>query len=62
MNKNIQSSHISPFEQIKRTDPDTGAEFWSSRDFAQVLGYSDYRAGKPHCESIELFELGVICK
>jgi DNA-damage-inducible protein D len=43
MNKNIQSSHISPFEQIKRTDPDTGAEFWSSRDFAQVLGYSDYR-------------------
>ena len=32
----------SPFEQIKRTN-DTGNEYWSSRDFAQILGYSDYR-------------------
>ncbi|PKL48163.1 MAG: DNA damage-inducible protein D [Planctomycetes bacterium HGW-Planctomycetes-1] len=32
----------SPFEQIKRTN-ETGNEFWSSRDFAQILGYSDYR-------------------
>jgi len=32
----------SPFEQIKRIN-ETGNEFWSSRDFAQILGYSDYR-------------------
>jgi DNA-damage-inducible protein D len=34
--------HISPFEQIRRTS-ESGAEFWSSRDFSQVLGYADYR-------------------
>jgi DNA-damage-inducible protein D len=34
--------HISPFEQIRRTN-DTGNEYWSSRDFAKVLNYSDYR-------------------
>jgi DNA-damage-inducible protein D len=35
-------SHLSPFEQIRRTN-DAGNEYWSSRDFAKVLGYSDYR-------------------
>ncbi len=30
------------FEQIKRVQP-SGAECWSSRDFARVLGYTDYR-------------------
>lgn len=34
--------HASPFEAIKRTN-DAGSEFWSSRDFARVLGYADYR-------------------
>ena len=34
--------HQSPFELIRRTNA-TGREFWSSRDFAQVLGYTDYR-------------------
>ncbi len=33
---------LSPFEQIKRTN-NAGGESWSSRDFAKVLGYSDYR-------------------
>ncbi len=33
---------ISPFEQIRRVN-DAGIEFWSSRDFAEVLGYGDYR-------------------
>jgi DNA-damage-inducible protein D len=33
---------VSPFERIRRTTA-AGAEYWSSRDFAQVLGYSDYR-------------------
>jgi DNA-damage-inducible protein D len=32
----------SPFERIKRTN-ETGNEYWSSRDFAQILDYSDYR-------------------
>ena len=30
------------FERIKRVNQ-SGAEFWSSRDFAQVLSYTDYR-------------------
>jgi DNA-damage-inducible protein D len=36
------SDHVSPFEQIRRTN-DAGVEYWSSRDFAQVLQYNDYR-------------------
>ena len=45
MSKHIQKSggdHISPFEKIKRTN-DNGMEYWSSRDFAAVLDYGDYR-------------------
>ena len=45
MNKIIHKSdpeHISPFEQIKRIN-EAGIEFWSSRDFAEILGYGDYR-------------------
>jgi len=34
--------HVSPFERIKRTN-EAGMEFWSSRDFAGILNYSDYR-------------------
>ena len=34
--------HQSPFERIRRTNA-AGMEFWSSRDFARVLGYADYR-------------------
>lgn len=33
---------MSPFERIKRTN-ETGMEFWSSRDFAGILDYGDYR-------------------
>ena len=36
------SQEITPFEAIRRTNP-TGNEFWSSRDFAKVLGYVNYR-------------------
>ena len=35
------SNEITPFETIWRTNP-AGNEFWSSRDFAKVLGYADY--------------------
>ncbi len=40
--ENSHGGHVSPFERIKRTN-ESGAEFWSSREFARVLGYSDYR-------------------
>ena len=36
------SNEITPFEAIRRTNP-AGNEYWSSRDFARVLGYTDYR-------------------
>lgn len=36
------SQEITPFEAIRRTNP-AGNEYWSSRDFAKVLGYADYR-------------------
>ena len=39
---NTTGGHASPFERIKRTN-DAGMEFWSSRDFSEVLGYGDYR-------------------
>lgn len=32
----------SAFEQIRRVN-EAGNEYWSSRDFARVLDYSDYR-------------------
>ena len=33
---------VSPFERTRRANA-AGAEYWSRRDVAQVLGYSDYR-------------------
>jgi hypothetical protein len=36
------NQNITPFEAIRRTNP-AGDEFWSSRDFAKVLGYVNYR-------------------
>lgn len=36
------SNEIAPFEVIRRTNS-AGNEFWSSRDFARVLGYVNYR-------------------
>lgn len=40
--KTPASNHVSPFKKIRRTN-NAGAEYWSSRDFAVVLGYTDYR-------------------
>lgn len=34
--------HVSPFERIRRTN-EAGNEYWSSRDFASILEYGDYR-------------------
>ena len=36
------NNEVTPFESIRRTNP-AGIEFWSSRDFARVLGYVNYR-------------------
>ena len=36
------SHEITPFDSIRRTTP-AGNAYWSSRDFARVLGYADYR-------------------
>jgi DNA-damage-inducible protein D len=40
--KTPPTGNDSPFERIKRTNT-AGNEYWSSREFAQILGYSDYR-------------------
>nr|WP_295928744.1 DNA damage-inducible protein D [uncultured Dyadobacter sp.] len=40
------SQSPSLFEQIKKTD-DEGNEFWSARDLAKVLEYTEYRNFKP---------------
>jgi DNA-damage-inducible protein D len=41
--KNISTpDSMSPFERDRHTDA-TGFEYWSSRDFASILGYTDYR-------------------
>jgi DNA-damage-inducible protein D len=45
MNRNeemLASNGVSPFERIRHTNT-SGAEYWPSREFAQVPGYTDYR-------------------
>lgn len=45
---NVMTSHQGPslFEQIRKSD-DNGNEFWSARDLAKVLEYTEYRNFKP---------------
>jgi len=42
MTRNIIRQTQSVFEQIKRTDAQ-GNEYWSARDLAKVMEYSEYR-------------------
>lgn len=42
MNKKLTKKSQQVFEDIKRVDEE-GNEWWSSRDLARVLTYSDYR-------------------
>lgn len=42
MKSEQEKLHNTIFEQIRRVDDD-GIEFWSARDLAKVLEYSDYR-------------------
>jgi DNA-damage-inducible protein D len=46
MAKRIAGSGISLFEQIRKVD-DKGNEYWSSRDMAKALEYSEYRHFTP---------------
>lgn len=45
----LEKQHISIFEQIKQID-DNGIEYWSSRNLAKVLEYSEYRHFLPVIE------------
>ncbi len=47
--KNQSSENTPIFEQIKHTDKN-GTEFWSARDLAKVLEYSEYRHFLPVTE------------
>jgi DNA-damage-inducible protein D len=42
MTQELTPGSPSPFESIRRVNA-AGNESWSSREFAKVLGYSDYR-------------------
>jgi DNA-damage-inducible protein D len=45
MDKDVEKpskGHVSPFERIKRTN-EAGNEYWESRDWADVLEYTQYR-------------------
>jgi DNA-damage-inducible protein D len=41
--------HLSPFEAIRKTN-EYGADYWSSRDLARLLGYREYRNFEPVVE------------
>jgi DNA-damage-inducible protein D len=41
-NQEMNKKSLTVFEQIKRTD-ENGNEYWSARDLAKVLEYSEYR-------------------
>ena len=41
----VTSPHISPFESIRKTNEE-GHEYWSARDLAKVLGYTEYNKFK----------------
>ena len=49
MEKDIAKNHLSVFEQIRRID-EYGVEFWSARDMAKILEYSEYRHFVPVIE------------
>lgn len=36
------TSHVSPFEQIRQIH-ESGIEYWSARELAKILGYHDFR-------------------
>ena len=49
MNKELQRNDLSIFEQIRKIDS-SGNEYWSARDLAKALEYSEYRHFMPVIE------------
>lgn len=49
MDNKLSKANLTVFEQIRRTDKN-GNEYWSARDLAKVLEYSEYRHFKPVIE------------
>ena len=43
------NEHHQPFEEIKQVD-DEGSEYWSARELAKLLDYSEYRHFTPVLE------------
>src|SRR5437764_1439630 len=52
-NEETKVSQISPFE-AKRRESDEGIEYWSARDLAQILGYSQWRNFKYALEKAQV--------
>lgn len=44
---------VSPFDAIRHVD-DAGNEYWSARDLAKLLGYTEYRKFKNAIEKAEV--------
>jgi DNA-damage-inducible protein D len=53
MENNIAKTHLSVFEQIKKID-EHGIEFWSARDMAKELEYSEFRHFVPVIEKAKI--------
>lgn len=47
-----ESAHISPFEAIRRAN-EHGVEYWSARELARILGYTQYNKFVPVLEKAE---------
>src|SRR5438045_3738804 len=52
------ASNTSPFEAIRRVN-ETGQEYWSARELAKVLGYTEYNKFKNALEKAEIACLNI---
>jgi len=52
-NEESPASHASPFENIRKTTAD-GGEYWSARDLAKILGYTEYGKFKNAIQKAEM--------
>ena len=52
-NDSSATPHVSPFENIRKTSDDSN-EYWSARELANVLGYTEYRKFKNTVQKAEI--------
>jgi len=52
VSEETNAAHVSPFEAIRRQAED-GSEYWSARDLARILGYTEYRKFKNAIQKAE---------